>query len=430
MCQKLHEDTEVCPQIKAELVDNPKILREVSNFAIVAAQHHLITSQTLDHIARPVNRVLGTNLSYEGTNQFVRDIQVFNRLNSDAYSRCGVFSNASSAKEYIDHANLDRLGMIKRKLTGASQEVDWLRWKQGQLSSAWEKSTLPNGNIPGYDGETISRLNGKTIEKTTIKAASGPNGMVRNVKDVFEAIKTGKLDPTDTLTGVKGTQATFNKEIDKQIQFAIADGDTKYANNLQKAKENLKIKEINSIESTNKSTERLMRKMRAGQAQTTITFDMAAKKICQGAIVGAAVSLTVSTISCYIKYKKGLISRQEAFATVGEEATKGLLIGGTMQGFALFLPTGPIGWVAGIAIGIYMNAVCTNFLDEVYGKGIYKEILDASGYVMGTSCNIKCMLGEFEEHVNYMGVTSRQAKMHLSNIDDALSEFERLKGEF
>ena len=49
------------------------------------------------------------------------------------------------------------------------------------------------GNIPGYDGETISRLNGKTIEKTTIKAASGPNGMVRNVKDVFEAIKTTPL---------------------------------------------------------------------------------------------------------------------------------------------------------------------------------------------------------------------------------------------
>jgi len=88
---------------------------------------------------------------------------------------------------------------------------------------------------------------------------------------------------------------------------------------------------------------------------------------------------------------------EEAFVEIGEGTVKSTLSGGAMAGITLFLPAGPIGFIAGMAIGIYMNAALTNVLDEIFGKGAYREILIADSYILGTSKSLVDALQTFKQ---------------------------------
>ena len=65
-CRDFHEENDLCPKYKEQLKQHPEWLGEVANFATVAAQYQLITSQSLNGVAQAVNKIVGTNLSYEG----------------------------------------------------------------------------------------------------------------------------------------------------------------------------------------------------------------------------------------------------------------------------------------------------------------------------------------------------------------------------
>jgi len=432
-CRELHADDEICPFYLKQLKQNPKLLSEAANFASVAGQYHLVTSQTLDGIAQGINKVAGTKISFEGTHQYLRDIQVFKQLNVDAYSKSGIFADAQSAKIYLDHATKGQLDTLVKKLNGTGQEVDWLRWKQGQLSSLIEKSKLLGEemtNAPGVDGVTINRFTGEEISRITVKAAESSKGLGTNVSDVLKALKDGTLDPKDTVVGIEGTEDALNKALTRNIEKALRNGDTDYANKLKQAQEQLKINELNNREGIKQSTDRLKDKIASGKAHTTVTFQEVSKKACQGAVIGAAISLTVSGVTNYLKYKNGDISMQEAFRDVGEDTLKGALTGGAIATVTLFLPAGPLGFIAGMAIGIYLNKTLTNLLDEVFGKGAFVEILHASGYVYGMAVSLENSIKKIEQDQRSIQENERRIRARRKAINQNFDEFESLmKGE-
>ena len=88
----------------------------------------------------------------------------------------------------------------------------------------------------------------------------------------------------------------------------------------------------------------------------------------------------------------------------------------------LFVPAGPIGWVAGIAIGIYIDSITTNILDEIFGKGAYVSILNASGYVMGTAVNIETMLRQYAENVREIEQQISRAKTIRKSTEASMIE--------
>lgn len=126
-----------------------------------------------------------------------------------------------------------------------------------------------------------------------------------------------------------------------------------------------------------------------GEAYTKPTASQVAGHALQGAIVSSAVSLSVSAVTSYVRYKNGEITREQAFKDISEDSLKGALIGGTLGGVTIFFPGGVIGFIAGNAIGIYVNASLGNILDEVYGKGAFESILDSSGYVCGMTYSLE-----------------------------------------
>lgn len=428
-CKELHSDNDICPYFLKQLKQNPSLLAETANFTTVAGQYHLITSQTLDGVAQGINKLAGTRLSFEGTYQYMRDVQVFKQLNVDAYSKSGVFADAQSAKNYFDHASQGQLDTLIKKLNGTGQEVDWLRWKQGQLSSLVEKSKLLGEemtNAPGVDGVTINRFTGEEISRTTIKAAESSKGLGTNVNDVLKALKDGTLDPNDTLAGIKGTEDALTKALTRNIEKAIRNGDVEYANRLKQAQEQLKVQELNHTEGVKQSTQRLKDKIAGGQTHSSVTLQEVSKKACQGAVIGAAIGLTVSSITQYLKYKNGEISENEAFQQVGQDTLKGALMGGTMATVSVFLPAGALGFVAGMAVGIYVNKTLTNILDEIFGKGAYAEILHASGYVYGMAISLEDSVNKIEKDEMRIQSNRNRVKAKVKKIEQNFDEFDFL----
>lgn len=412
-CKKMHEDEEMCPKIKSQLAKHPEWLVEAANFTTVAGEEVLINSQLLDKAAQGINKLAGTNLSYEGTQQFARDIQVFKRLNEEPFSRAGVFSTPESAKAYFENVlkvsetKPKALSSFEGKLTGYAQEVDWVRTKQGEISRLLEKSTLLENNAPGVDGVTVNRFTGKEISRTTIKASKNP--MTSNstgINDVKEAIEKGTATEKDIIFAPEGTEEAARKAGLKNPVI-----------------------EKNSTEQINNSNKRLEQKILDGQATTAPTLEQVGSKMAQGAIVGAAVAVTVSAITTYVRYKNGELDKKEAFEIVGEDTLKGALVGGAMGAVTIFLPGGVIGFVAGMAIGVYFSKVCTNILDEIFGKGAYGAIMNASGYVYGMTFN----LAEYYEKIE---LNNRRTRANISRANEVQTEiksyfdyFEKMKGE-
>lgn len=428
-CKELHHDDEMCPHYARQLKKHPELLGEAAKFTSIAAQYNLTSSQTLNTIAQGVNKVVGSNLTYEGTHQFARDIQVFKQLNVDGFCKSGVFSNAQNAQNYLNNGTKGQLDFLTKKLNGTGQEVDWLRLRQGQFSSLLEKSKLLGEevtNAPGIDGVTINRFTGRTVERTTIKAVQDSKNLGTNVRDVLKALDKGTLNPDDTLVGIDGTRDALVKALEKNIKNATESGNVDYANKLKQAQEQLRIKELNNYNDVKESTKRLTDKISNGQAHSTVTMKELSKKSCQGAVVGAAVNLTISSITNYLKYRNGEITESEAINEIGEDTLKGALTGSAMAGITVFLPGGPLGFVAGMGIGIYVNATCTNMLDEIYGKGAFAAILDASGFVYGTTVNLSDYIDKIEKDQKKIAMNTSSIRRKSAAIDKNFDEFEQI----
>lgn len=412
-CKKIHTENELCPSIKTQLEMQPELLAEATNFITVASEEALVTSQLLDSAAQKINGIVGTNLSYEGTQQFARDIQVFKRLSEEPFSRSGAFSSAENAKTYFENVlkiseNKPRaLSSFEGKLTGYSQEVDWLRMKQGEIRSIFEKSSLLENNAPGVDGVTINRFTGKKISRTTIKASKNP--MSKNstgINDVKEAIEKGTATDKDIIFGPKGTEEAAREAGLKNPVI-----------------------EKNTPEEIQNSNKRLEQKILDGQATTTPTIEQIGQKMAQGAVVGAAVSITISGITTYIRYRNGELTIEEAYKNVGQDTAKGALVGGTMAGVTIFIPGGIIGFIGGVAIGIYFNQVCKNILDELFGKGAYGAILNSSGYVYGMTFNLNEYYKTIEINERATSSNLREARQKQQDIERNFEIFEAMKGE-
>lgn len=412
-CKKMHHDNEMCPRIQQQLKLHPELLSGAAKFTTIAGEYALITSNSLNTVAQGVNKIVGTNLSYEGTHQFARDIQVFKRLSEEPFKRAGTFATPENAKNYFEtiqaasEQSPGALRSFESKLTGYAQEVDWLRYKQSQLSSVFEKSELLSNNAAGIDGVTINRFTGKTISRTTVKASQ--NVMTKNstaINDVKEAITKGTATEQDIIFSTKGTEAAARKAGLKNPVI-----------------------EKNTFEQVRASNQRLENKIVSGQATTSITLEQATQKMAQGAVIGAAVGMTVSSITNYIRYKNGELSREEAFSEISEDTLKSALVGSATAAVSLFIPGGAVGFIAGMAIGIYFNTACTNILDEIYGKGAYGAILNSSGFVYGMSTNLETQLERLSESAKRTSEHLRSAQRKYVEIEEGFSQFEQMKGE-
>lgn len=428
-CKEVSTENTLCRHQRELLAADPQLLVRAADFIAVAGQHHLITSQSLNAVAEQVNRLAGTNLAHEGTHQLVRDMQVFRQLNVDGFCKSGHFSTAQRAQAYIHGANENSVKSLGAKLAGAGQEIDWLRQKQGEISSVVQKSKLLGEeltNAPGVDGITINRFTGEQISRTTIKASQNvKKSLGTNIGDLIEALRKGTLNPTDEIVGVHSTSEKFQKALAKNILKAEQAGDVQFADRL-KAAQAMQVHELGTDADIRSSVERLAGKMTAAQAASSVTLAEVGRKAANGAVIGAVVALTVSSLTAYLQYRDGEISAEEAFEKISRDTVKGAMVGAGVAVASLFLPAGALGFVAGVAVGIYLNAAVSNALDEIYGRGAYAVILDASGYIYGSTITIVSCLQKIQADQRRIAQLVRSQRSLQVSTMNKLKEFDSI----
>ena len=232
---------------------------------------------------------------------------------------------------------------------------------------------------------------------------------------------------TKNSTGVQDIQEALLKDTLKENEIVI--GPKGIKNALRKAGVDNPVEEINSIKDIRNSNERLLKKIKNGEATTSITGKQLLKKVGQGAIIGGAISLSISSITNYIRYRNGEIDREEAFKEISKDTINGLLTGGALSGISLFFPPATIGFIAGVTIGIYINKTLSNILDEIYGKGSYKAILNSSGYAYGMTVNLLEYYKEISKNIKTTEKNINETKEISQRIKNNFDVFEKLKGE-
>ena len=172
-----------------------------------------------------------------------------------------------------------------------------------------------------------------------------------------------------------------------------------------------------------------MNKMKDGKATPSATIKGVGKQMKQGALIGAAVNVSISSVKGYLDYKNGKITKEEAFINIGKEGAKGAIIGGAMAGISVFIPGGPIGFLAGMAIGIYIGKLTQNILDEVFGQGSFKSILKSYGYIQGNIIKLSELLEVIKQNEKIIEDNHKEIRRRNSNINTKNENIKNILGD-
>lgn len=74
-------------------------------------------------------------------------------------------------------------------------------------------------------------------------------------------------------------------------------------------------------------------------------------------MIGAAISVGVSSLLSYLQYKHGKITFEEMKRRIAKDGVKGAITGGALEGLSLFIPGGIIGFGIGF-VTAHRFAVC------------------------------------------------------------------------
>ena len=140
--------------------------------------------------------------------------------------------------------------------------------------------------------------------------------------------------------------------------------------------------------------------------------------------VGLAYGITKSAITNFIRYKNGELSKSEMAKSFTKDAVKGSLV--TCSLAMISFPPGIPAAIAAMGVAIYLDAVCTNILDEVFGEGLYEQILNASGHITAVAQNAVEQIKEFSSNVQ---MTEQHIKSSEKTLEDIKNKRAAIKSK-
>ncbi|MEN6325753.1 MAG: hypothetical protein ABFD18_06065 [Syntrophomonas sp.] len=328
-------------------------LEEFFNIASVAGTYELATEGVPDVL--------------EGTHQFVRDVQIAQLLH-DKFPNMPYDSTEGFKSWLAERSALSiqaKANALSRLQGDGAGEVDFIREMQGRLQNLFTKTefaTNSNGqissNIAGIDVVEKSRITGKIINEYQIKTLRTPESINQTLKGFVD---NKQYNPNITLVGPK--------ELIDEAKAQELPNPTKV---------------MGTIQENAKSAKTLEDKVSSGNMVTAITPTAVAEKVIGGAVIGAVISVGISSLFSYIDYKNGKITKKEMFTKIGKDTAKGGIAGGTMAGLSLFIPGGIIGFGVAMIVGTALRRA----LDDAFGMGMFAEVLDLTHSVQANVKNL------------------------------------------
>jgi len=339
-------------------------------------EHHLESPSGKKHLKYAFSKKdIGKALDYtfnagaytyitDHTQDYVRNTEVFGTL-ADKFRSSGIFNSPESIQKWLSQHS-EHTDLVFRRLVGdAAGEVDAIRQANSGLKGLFYRTDffrdasghIPS-NTPGIDARTVNRFTNKVVEKIQIKSNWSDNP-VNLRQTIREFLNNNHNNENITLAGPK-------ELIEEAQRMGVKN----------------KLVIVNSTSENMESGKELVKKIQSGDAslQGHITFTGASERIAKGAIIGVAVTATISSLSNFMSYKKGKITGKEALVKIGKDSSKGAIVGGTLGGLSLLFPPGAVGLGIGIVVGTGLRKV----IDAAYGDGAYREIVNSMGAVEAT----------------------------------------------
>lgn len=333
----------------------------------------------------------------ENSQQYLRDTQVFDVL-GEKFSRSGMFQSTESAQDWLNErmaVNASNMDQVLRRLQGdGAGEVDALRQVNGSLRGLIHEAkfpTGPTGSIPsnqaGFDLEIVNRFTGDVVERVQVKSnwSTNPEVLKETVRDF---LSNGAYTTDMTLAG---PQELIDVARDMEVPN--------------------KLVVVGDVEGNRLSGERLMGLVESGDAATqgALSFQGVAERVGEGAVIGAAVAVTLSAIGNFIAYRQGRISGAEAFKEIAVDASRGAVVGGAMGGLSLLFPPGAVGVGIGIVVGMQLRRI----VDIAYGKGAYLDLVRTMGAVEASVRTTADGVAVIERSISWAGEAQRMAEDEL-----------------
>jgi hypothetical protein len=298
---------------------------------------------------------------FEGTDAFVREIKIAQTL-QEKFPNMDAYKSAEGLKDWLAErlqmSNSAAANALSRIQGDAAGEVDFIREMQGNIRSLFTRTDFPRNedgrivsNNPGVDAVEINRFTGDIVNEYQIKTLRSADSIDQTLEDF---LNNDSYKPTTVLVGPQ-------ELIDRAHELGIPNP-TKVMGTLQ---DNLQ------------SAQELSDKILSGQLAVGMTPGAVAGEMIGGAGIGAAISVTVSSLVTYLQYKSGNITFDEMKSKLAKDGVKGAITGGALAGLSLFIPGGLIGAGIGYTVGITLRRL----LDEAYGDGMFGEVMKLTGAV-------------------------------------------------
>jgi len=240
----------------------------------------------------------------------------------------------------------------------AAGEVDFIREMQGNIRSLFTRTDFPRNedgrivsNHPGIDAIEINRFTGDIVNEYQIKTLRSADSIDQTLKDF---LNNDAYKPTTVLVGPQ-------ELIERAHELGIPNP----------------TKVMGTLRDNLQSAQELSDKILNGQLAVGMTPGAVAGEMIGGAGIGAAISVTVSSLVTYLQYKFGNITFDEMKSKLAKDGVKGAMTGGALAGLSLFIPGGLIGAGIGYTVGITLRRL----LDEAYGDGMFGEVMKLTGAV-------------------------------------------------
>ncbi|MHB9071722.1 MAG: hypothetical protein ACYC54_15290 [Sedimentisphaerales bacterium] len=295
------------------------------------------------------------------TEDYLRNTQVFGTL-ADKFQVSGNFNSPEAIQNWLSQHS-EHTDHIFRKLVGdGAGEVDAIRQMNSGLRGLFYKTDFfrdASGHIPsntaGIDAQTMNRFTGEIVKNIQIKAnwSNDPANLRQTIR---EFLSNDHYSENVTIAGPK-------ELIEEAQRMGVKN----------------KLIIVNSTSENVKSGNDLMENIKSNDPSIHghITFIGVTERVAKGAIIGVAVTATISSLCNYISYRQGKITGKQALVNIGKDSSKGAIVGGSLGGLSLLFPPGAVGLGIGIVVGIGLRKI----IDAAYGDGAYREIVNSMSAV-------------------------------------------------
>lgn len=286
-------------------------------------------------------------IAYQASDELAGNVEFWKWLDRN-FSQSGIFGNVDSMQQYIAGGS-GKENWLKLQLQGKGYEWDWMQTQRRSLKNI----------LKTYDaGDVANRAASDVTERSILTGAS---------KEYQMKAYTSKTNPNLKNTPKDMTVVTNAEKVD------VVSGNGYES-----------VESFQDAEKIKKATQKRLDEIKQGKAPTSYDFKSVGGTMAKAGLTGAAISITMETITQYKSWKNGNISGEDYLKEIMKAGGNGGITGAISSGIMIPIEatitamgiSAPITIPVAIVLGVAVDKV----VSPCFGRGDYKKYLNKASY--------------------------------------------------